>query len=74
MPRRLARLTAHQLQYDRSTAGEFWHFYTPRIGRVCFELVQRIGAYDVYGGDNTPVLLAAQDRLDRGAGGSPLRQ
>ncbi len=51
--------------YDRSAAGEFWHFYTPRIGRFCFEVVQRIGGYDVYATDNTPVLLAAQDRLDR---------
>ena len=58
-------LREHQLMYDRSETGEFWHFYTPRIGRVCFEVVQRIGGYDVYATDNTPVLLAAQDRLDR---------
>ncbi|WP_454856752.1 TIM barrel protein [Promicromonospora soli] len=58
-------LREYQLMYDRSEAGEFWHFYTPRIGRVCFEVVQRIGGYDVYATDNTPVLLAAQDRLDR---------
>ena len=61
----LGLLREHQLMYDRSETGEFWHFYTPRIGRVCFEVVQRIGGYDVYAGDNTPVLLAAQDRLDR---------
>jgi 4-hydroxyphenylpyruvate dioxygenase len=59
-------LREHQLMYDRSDAGEFWHFYTPRVGRVCFEVVQRVGGYDVYATDNTPVLLAAQDRLDRG--------
>ncbi|WP_129788143.1 bifunctional sugar phosphate isomerase/epimerase/4-hydroxyphenylpyruvate dioxygenase family protein [Promicromonospora panici] len=58
-------LREYQLMYDRSETGEFWHFYTPRIGRVCFEVVQRIGGYDVYATDNTPVLLAAQDRLDR---------
>ena len=58
-------LREYQLMYDRSEAGKFWHFYTPRIGRVCFEVVQRIGGYDVYATDNTPVLLAAQDRLDR---------
>ncbi|GAA4710525.1 4-hydroxyphenylpyruvate dioxygenase [Promicromonospora umidemergens] len=62
----LSLLREHQLMYDRSAAGEFWHFYTPRVGRVCFEVVQRTGGYDVYAGDNTPVLLAAQDRLDRG--------
>ena len=61
----LALLRDHQLMYDRSAAGEFWHFYTPRVGHVCFEVVQRVGGYDVYAGDNTPVLLAAQDRLDR---------
>ena len=63
----LALLRDHQLMYDRSEAGEFWHFYTPRVGHVCFEVVQRVGGYDVYAGDNTPVLLAAQDRLDRAA-------
>lgn len=62
----LGRLRDHQLMYDRSAAGEFWHFYTPRVGSVCFEVLQRTGEYDVYAGDNTPVLLAAQDRLDRG--------
>lgn len=62
----LTLLREHQLMFDRSETGEFWHFYTPRIGRVCFEVVQRVGGYDVYAGDNTPVLLAAQDRLDRG--------
>ncbi|MFI8525997.1 TIM barrel protein [Promicromonospora sukumoe] len=66
----LDRLRDHQLMYDRSAAGEFWHFYTPPVGRVCFEVVQRGGAYDVYAGDNTPVLLAAQDRLDREAAGA----
>lgn len=63
----LALLREHQLMYDRSGTGEFWHFYTPRIGDVCFEVVQRTGGYDVYATDNTPVLLAAQDRLDRSA-------
>lgn len=63
----LTLLREHQLMYDRSEAGQFWHFYTPRVGRVCFEVAQRVGGYDGYGGDNTPVLLAAQDRSDRGA-------
>jgi 4-hydroxyphenylpyruvate dioxygenase len=65
----LSILREHQLMYDRTEAGEFWHFYTSRIGRVCFEVVQRIGGYDVYATDNTPVLLAAQDRLDRATNG-----
>ncbi|GAA1737168.1 dehydroshikimate dehydratase QsuB [Isoptericola hypogeus] len=63
----LATLREHRLLFDRSASGEFWHFYTPRIGRLCFEIVQRVGDYDVYATDNTPVLLAAQDRMDRAA-------
>lgn len=64
-------LREHQLLYDRDGSGEFLHFYTRRIGRVFFEVVQRIGGYDGYGADNAPVRLAAQARLDRGrpAGG-----
>ncbi|MGF0116960.1 TIM barrel protein [Promicromonospora sp. Marseille-Q5078] len=69
----LATLREHQLLFDRSGSGELWHFYTPRVGRLCFEVVQRVGAYDAYATDNTPVLLAAQDRMDRagGARGAP---
>jgi 4-hydroxyphenylpyruvate dioxygenase len=52
------------LLYDRDDAGEFLHFYTRRIGRVFFEVVQRIGGYEGYGADNAPVRLAAQSRLD----------
>ncbi|MCK9793455.1 sugar phosphate isomerase/epimerase and 4-hydroxyphenylpyruvate domain-containing protein [Isoptericola sp. 4D.3] len=64
----LATLREHQLLFDRSDAGELWHFYTPRVGGLCFEVVQRVGAYDAYATDNTPVLLAAQDRMDRAVG------
>lgn len=64
----LATLRDHQLLFDRSATGEFWHFYTPRLGNLCLELVQRVGGYDVYATDNTPVLLAAQDRLDHDRG------
>lgn len=60
----LDRLTDLDLLYDRDGAGEFLHFYTRRIGRVFFEVVQRIGGYEGYGADNAPVRLAAQSRLD----------
>ncbi len=50
------------LMYDRSGAGEFLHFYTPTVGSVFFEVVQRIGGYDGYGAPNAPVRLAAQNR------------
>ncbi|MEQ6900434.1 TIM barrel protein [Nocardioides sp. YIM 152588] len=58
----VARLRAHDLLYDRDAGGAFLHFYTPRVGRLFFEVVQRIGDYDGYGADNAPVRLAAQAR------------
>lgn len=61
---RLDVLRELDLLYDRDEAGEFLHFYTRRIGRVFFEVVQRIGGYEGYGADNAPVRLAAQSRLD----------
>jgi 4-hydroxyphenylpyruvate dioxygenase len=61
----IAVLREHQLLFDRDASGEFLHFYTRRIGRVFFEVVQRINGYDGYGADSAPVRLAAQARLDR---------
>lgn len=61
----LSRLRTHGLLYDRDSEGEFWHFYTPRIGRIFFEVVQRVGGYEGYGADNAPTRLAAQARLAR---------
>jgi 4-hydroxyphenylpyruvate dioxygenase len=54
------------LLYDRSSDGEFVHFYTRTVGSVFFEFVERRGHYDGYGTDNAPVRLAAQRavRLD----------
>jgi 4-hydroxyphenylpyruvate dioxygenase len=47
--------------YDRDAGGEFLHFYTPIVGgRLFFEVVQRVGAYDGYGAANSPVRMAAQ--------------
>ncbi len=49
------------LLYDRSDdGGEFLHLYTVTVGRVFFEVVQRIGGYRGFGMANTPVRLAAQ--------------
>ncbi|GGT83982.1 bifunctional sugar phosphate isomerase/epimerase/4-hydroxyphenylpyruvate dioxygenase family protein [Actinomadura citrea] len=48
------------LLYDRDEQGEFLHFYTATIGRVFFEIVQRLGGYRGYGAVNAPVRLAAQ--------------
>ncbi|MDN5852505.1 MAG: TIM barrel protein [Actinomycetia bacterium] len=57
-------LRANDLLYDRDNDGEFRHFYTPRIGRVFFEVVERRHGYDGYGASDAPVRLAAQARLD----------
>ncbi|MEU8247409.1 TIM barrel protein [Nonomuraea sp. NPDC048916] len=48
------------LLYDRDEHGEFLHLYTITVGRVFFELVQRLGGYRGYGAANAPVRLAAQ--------------
>ncbi|WP_336204121.1 bifunctional sugar phosphate isomerase/epimerase/4-hydroxyphenylpyruvate dioxygenase family protein [Nonomuraea sp. LPB2021202275-12-8] len=47
--------------YDRDEqGGEFLHLYTVTVGRVFFELVQRIGGYEGYGAVNAPIRLAVQ--------------
>ncbi len=60
----LARLSALDLLYDRDADGELLHFYTPRVGRLFVEVVQRVGDYDGFGAPNAPVRLAAQSRQD----------
>ncbi|WP_217239195.1 bifunctional sugar phosphate isomerase/epimerase/4-hydroxyphenylpyruvate dioxygenase family protein [Streptomyces sp. AC555_RSS877] len=55
--------------YDRDPHGEFRHCYTPTLGRVFFELVQRDGGYRGYGAQNAPVRLAAQHAVRRFTGG-----
>nr|BFE85437.1 hypothetical protein GCM10020093_080380 [Planobispora longispora] len=46
--------------YDRDEDGEFLHLYTITVGRVFFEIVQRVGGYHGYGAVNAPVRLAVQ--------------
>ncbi|MFI6321078.1 TIM barrel protein [Nonomuraea sp. NPDC050556] len=46
--------------YDRDEDGEFLHLYTVTVGRVFFEIVQRVGGYRGYGAVNAPVRLAVQ--------------
>ncbi|WP_093802676.1 bifunctional sugar phosphate isomerase/epimerase/4-hydroxyphenylpyruvate dioxygenase family protein [Streptomyces sp. Wb2n-11] len=48
------------LLYDRDDDGEFLHLCTVTVGRVFFEVVQRIGGYRGFGLSNAPVRLAAQ--------------
>ncbi|MFD1858381.1 sugar phosphate isomerase/epimerase and 4-hydroxyphenylpyruvate domain-containing protein [Aeromicrobium camelliae] len=59
-PSTLDVLRELDLLYDRDADGEFIHFYTPIVGGVFLELVERRGAYDGYGAPNAPVRLAAQ--------------
>ncbi|HLS92094.1 MAG TPA: TIM barrel protein [Microbacterium sp.] len=53
------------LLYDRDADGEFIHFYTPTIGGLFIEVVERRGAYDGYGAPGAPVRLQAQRQLAR---------
>ncbi|MYU10273.1 sugar phosphate isomerase/epimerase and 4-hydroxyphenylpyruvate domain-containing protein, partial [Streptomyces sp. SID8361] len=48
------------LLYDQDDGGSFLHLYTATVGRVFFEVVQRIDGYQGYGAANAPVRLAAQ--------------
>lgn len=59
-PELLADLRTLNVLYDRDETGEFLHFYTPPIGTVFLEVVERRGGYDGYGALNASVRLAAQ--------------
>ena len=59
-PQLLGRLRELDLLYDRDVEGTFIHFYTPTVGNLFFEIVERQGAYDGYGAASAPVRLAAQ--------------
>jgi 4-hydroxyphenylpyruvate dioxygenase len=60
----LTQLRQLGLLYDRDGNGEFIHFYTPTVGGVFLEIVERRGTYDGYGAANAPVRLAAQRRAE----------
>ncbi|WP_062318366.1 sugar phosphate isomerase/epimerase and 4-hydroxyphenylpyruvate domain-containing protein [Demequina maris] len=59
-PALLDELRELGLFYDRDPSGEFLHFYSPIVGGVFVEIVERRGAYDGYGAASAPVRLAAQ--------------
>ncbi len=56
----LETLQELNLLYDQDSTGEYRQFYTPVVGRVFFEVVERRGAYRSFGPGNAPVRLAAQ--------------
>ena len=66
-PALLDELKDLNVMYDRDESGEFLHFYTPPIGTVFLEVVERRGGYDGYGALNAPVRLAAQYQQRRAA-------
>ncbi|WP_067975658.1 sugar phosphate isomerase/epimerase and 4-hydroxyphenylpyruvate domain-containing protein [Nocardiopsis trehalosi] len=51
------------LMYDRDADGAFLHCYLATVGRVFFEVVQRVGGYAGFGAANAPVRRAAQRAL-----------
>lgn len=59
----LATLRELDLLYDRDDDGEFYHLYTPTVGEVFLEIVQRVGGYEGFGAPNAPVRLAAQHAM-----------
>jgi 4-hydroxyphenylpyruvate dioxygenase len=60
----LAQIRELGILYDQAKGGEFLHIYTQTFQRrFFFEIVQRRN-YDLFGAANTPVRLAAQDRMD----------
>jgi 4-hydroxyphenylpyruvate dioxygenase len=60
-PERHRTLRDLGLLYDRDErGGEFLHLYTVTVGRIFFEIVQRVGGYQGYGAQNAPIRLAAQ--------------
>lgn len=61
----LEQLRELDLFYDRDAQGEFIHFYSPTVGGVFLEMVERRGGYDGYGAMNAPVRLAAQGHAGR---------
>ncbi len=60
----VACLRNHNILYDRSETGEFFHFYTKAINGVFFEVLQR-NQYADYGEVNSQVRLSSQARLRR---------
>ncbi|WP_326807298.1 sugar phosphate isomerase/epimerase and 4-hydroxyphenylpyruvate domain-containing protein [Streptomyces sp. NBC_01775] len=62
----LATLRELGILYDRDEYGEFYHCYTATLGRVFFELVQRVDGYRGYGAPNATIRLAAQHTAELG--------
>ncbi|RZT07587.1 4-hydroxyphenylpyruvate dioxygenase-like putative hemolysin [Kribbella sp. VKM Ac-2569] len=62
----LASMREHSILYDRDEHGEYLHFSTEIVGgHLFFEVVQRIGSYEGYGGSNSAAVCMAAHRRSR---------
>lgn len=62
----LDELRQHNILYDRDENGEFFQIYSGNFGQgFFFEIVERRGDYQGYGGPNAPFRIAAQKRATR---------
>ena len=60
-PETVASLAEHGVLYDRDDQGnQFFHLYTGIVGRLFFEVVQRVGPYVGLGVRDASVRMAAQ--------------
>jgi len=65
----LERLQKRNILYDEDARGKFFQLYSrPFADGMFFEIVQRTGGYEGYGGPNAPFRIAAQKRLMRQKG------
>ena len=63
------RLRVENILYDRDDHGEYFQVYSPNYGDgFFFEIVERRGQYNGYGGPNAPFRIAAQKRQLRPKG------
>ena len=63
------RLRAENILYDRDGTAEYFQIYSQTFGEgFFFEIVERRGGYNSYGGPNAPFRIAAQRRRMRPKG------
>ena len=61
----LGDLKTRNILYDEDEGGSFLHCYTPSMPNgFFFEIIQREGKYEGFGGPNAPYRIAAQKRAD----------
>lgn len=58
----IEHMKAHNILYDESEEGRFFHFYTKEVHGVFFEVLQRVEEYQGFGEANAHIRLAAQAR------------